>query len=151
MEVEIRPLEEGDVEELAAIEGKSFSMPWTAEDFRNMILFTDALYLVAHLEGRVVGSAGMRILGEEGFIDNVVVEESCRGRGIASTLMRELEDRALERGVRDLTLEVRVGNNPAIHVYEKAGFVREGIRPRFYENPTEDAAIYWKRRAPEER
>ncbi len=48
-------------------------------------------------------------------------------------------------GVEAFTLEVRVSNAPAIHVYEKVGFVSEGIRPRFYEKPTEDAMILWKR------
>ncbi len=151
MELEIRPLEEGDVEALAAIEAKSFSMPWTAEDFRNMILIPDALYLVAHVEGRVAGSAGLRLICGEGFIDNVVVDEAYRGRGIAQALMARLEEAALERGAGDLTLEVRKSNASAIHVYEKAGFVSEGIRPNFYENPTEDAVIYWKRRPSEER
>ncbi len=151
MELEIRPLEEGDVEELASIEAKSFSMPWTAEDFRNMILIPDALYLVAHVEGRVAGSAGLRLICGEGFIDNVVVDEAYRGRGIAQALMARLEEAALERGAGDLTLEVRKSNASAIHVYEKAGFVSEGIRPNFYENPTEDAVIYWKRRPSEER
>ena len=47
--------------------------------------------------------------------------------------------------LRSNTLEVRVSNAAAIHVYEKAGFVSEGIRPRFYEKPTEDAMILWKR------
>ncbi len=151
MLLEIRPLEEGDVEALAAIEAKSFSMPWTAEDFRNMILIPDALYLVAHVDGRVAGSAGLRLICGEGFIDNVVVDEAHRGQGIAQALMAQLETAALERGAGDLTLEVRKSNAPAIHVYEKAGFVSEGIRPNFYENPTEDAVIYWKRRPSEER
>ena len=48
-------------------------------------------------------------------------------------------------GVEAYTLEVRVSNAAAIHVYEKNGFVNEGIRPRFYEKPVEDAMIMWRR------
>ena len=48
-------------------------------------------------------------------------------------------------GVSAYTLEVRISNEAAIHMYEKLGFVSEGIRPNFYEKPTEDAMIMWKR------
>ena len=48
-------------------------------------------------------------------------------------------------GIKEYTLEVRVSNAGAIHVYEAHGFVGEGIRPGFYRMPTEDALIMWKR------
>ncbi len=51
------------------------------------------------------------------------------------------------QGVEAYTLEVRVSNSIAIHVYEKLGFVSEGIRPDFYERPTEDAMIMWRRKS----
>ena len=57
----------------------------------------------------------------------------------------EILSRGREEHVEAFTLEVRVSNRAAIHVYEKFGFVSEGIRPRFYEKPVEDANIMWKR------
>ncbi|MDE7430041.1 MAG: GNAT family N-acetyltransferase, partial [Lachnospiraceae bacterium] len=48
-------------------------------------------------------------------------------------------------GLTAYTLEVRVSNQAAIGLYEKLGFASEGIRPNFYEKPTEDAMIMWKR------
>jgi ribosomal-protein-alanine N-acetyltransferase len=42
------------------------------------------------------------------------------------------------------TLEVRVSNAAAIHLYEKLGFESVGIRPNFYTKPKEDALIMWK-------
>ena len=60
-------------------------------------------------------------------------------------MLTDLLARAEERGMEAFTLEVRVSNAAAIHVYEKLGFVSEGIRPRFYEKPTEDAVIMWRR------
>ena len=61
-------------------------------------------------------------------------------------MLQELLLLAKERGIGDITLEVRDGNEPAIHIYEKLGFVSEGIRPGFYEKPVEDALIMWRRR-----
>ena len=50
-----------------------------------------------------------------------------------------------KEGFLEITLEVRAGNNSAIALYESLGFVQEGIRKNFYEKPTEDAIIMWKR------
>lgn len=60
-------------------------------------------------------------------------------------MLRHLMKESEQEGIRAFTLEVRVSNAAAIHVYEKLGFVSEGIRPGFYEKPDEDAMILWKR------
>lgn len=93
-----------------------------------------------------MGSCGMTVLCQEGNIDNVVVAPAFRGRGVAQRMLQELLSIGEADGVEAFTLEVRVGNAPAIHVYEKLGFVSEGIRPGFYEKPVEDAMIMWRRR-----
>ena len=49
-----------------------------------------------------------------------------------------------EKGIVNFTLEVRAGNQAAIHVYEKSGFVSVGLRPGFYDRPKEDAMIMWR-------
>ena len=43
-----------------------------------------------------------------------------------------------------LTLEVRASNAPAQALYEKLGFREVGRRPRYYQNPKEDALILRK-------
>ena len=144
-ELVIRQLQTEDIAELADIEAKSFSTPWKAADFEGVLTRDYCLYLVALLDGRVVGSAGMTMSYGEGYIDNVVVAEDVRGRGIAGRLIEELLKAGGEKGIEAFTLEVRVSNAPAIRVYERARFVSEGIRPRFYEWPVEDAMIMWRR------
>ena len=59
--------------------------------------------------------------------------------------MEYMLEKALENGMGDCTLEVRVSNQPAIRLYEILGFKGEGVRPDFYEKPREDALIMWKR------
>ena len=41
------------------------------------------VFLVAEEEGQIAGYAGLLQVMEEGDITNVVVDESCRGRGLA--------------------------------------------------------------------
>lgn len=145
MKIQIRELQDGDIESLSAIEAASFSMPWSPQDFRDLLSRDYCLYLVALVDGQIVGCAGFTNICNEGNIDNVVIAEAFRGRGIATRLLTELLSRGEAEGIEAFTLEVRVSNAPAIHVYEKLGFVSEGIRPRFYERPVEDAMIMWRR------
>lgn len=133
------------MKKLAEIEAESFSTPWSEQSFRELLSIDYAHYLVAEYDGELVGSAGMRVICNEGNIDNVVVKPTHRGKGIADRLISELIKLGDSMGVEAYTLEVRVSNAPAIHVYEKNGFVNEGIRPRFYEKPVEDAMIMWRR------
>ena len=132
MKIEVRPLRDTDIEELSRIEAASFSMPWSAEDFRGLLLRDYCLYVVAEADGHIAGCAGLTDSFHEGNIDNVVTAPEYRNLGA-------------ERGITAYTLEVRVSNAPAIRLYEKFGFVSEGIRPGFYEKPNEDAMIMWRR------
>ena len=145
MEIAIRELREEDIEELARIESESFSMPWSADSFRKLLAHAYCHYLVALADGKVVGCCGYTDLCHEDNIDNVVVASAYRRRGIGEALLRELGVRGDAMQVEAYTLEVRVGNLEAIRLYQKLGFVAEGVRPRFYEKPVEDALIMWRR------
>ena len=138
-QIDIRELQEEDIEPLSRIESESFSMPWSPQDFRDLLTRDYCIYLVALADGEVAGCC------REGNIDNVVVAERFRNRGIAAAMLGELIRLGEEAGVTAFTLEVRVSKTAAIHLYEKFGFVSEGIRPHFYEKPTEDASIMWRR------
>jgi len=145
MNITVRELCKEDIEAISRIESASFSMPWSPKDFEDLLDRSYCFYLVAEVDGVLAGSCGMTNICNEGNIDNVVVAEEFRGQGIAQEMLRELIARGEKMGVEAFTLEVRVSNAVAIHVYEKLGFVSEGIRPRFYERPTEDAMIMWRR------
>lgn len=145
--ITVRTLQEKDVEALALIEKASFSMPWTEDAFTELLQRPYCIYLVAEVDGILAGSCGMTNLCGEGSIDNVVVAEPFRGMGIARRMLSELICVGESQGIEAFTLEVRVSNAAAIHLYEKLGFVSEGIRPGFYEKPPEDAMIMWRRRS----
>ena len=142
----VRRLEKRDIPSISAIEAAAFSMPWSAEDFEKLLERDYCVYYVAEYDGIVVGSCGMTISFGEGSIDNVVVDENYRGKGIAHEMIRTLLKEGDAQGIEAYTLEVRVSNQAAIAVYTDEGFVSEGIRPRFYEKPVEDAMIMWRRK-----
>ena len=145
-EIRIVPLTKELVPEVAAIEAVCFSEPWSEQAYLEACDKEDYLYLVAvNAEGRAVGMCGLIIGLFEAEVMNVAVHPDYRGRGIAKRLMDALLEAGDKRGVKEYTLEVRVGNAGAIHVYEAHGFVGEGVRPGFYRKPVEDALIMWKR------
>ena len=145
MQVQIRKMAERDVLQVAALEASNFSIPWSEKDFFNQLQNKNALYLVAEKGETILGVCGFTESFGEADIYNVSVDKSNRNEGIATMLLTTLLEEGYKRGITAFTLEVRAGNAGAIHLYEKLGFVQEGIRPGFYERPKEDAVIMWKR------
>ncbi len=135
-----------DVESLSVMAKECFSVPWSAKAFADLVSDEKSVYLVALRADEVIGCCGVVNSYGDGDIDIVMVTKKERGQGIAYAMLQELLKMGETIGIENFTLEVRVSNAPAIHVYEKLGFVSEGIRPRFYEKPVEDAMIMWKRK-----
>lgn len=92
------------------------------------------------VDGAVVAEAGGRIVGlvnveasRHGFGDlGMLVDESWRGRGVGSALMRAAVDWSRSRGLHKLCLEVFPTNTAAIALYCRNGFVEEGTRVKQY-------------------
>ena len=141
----IRLMQHEDVEAVTLLEAKALSMPWHAKDFWDIVNREDSVYVVAVIQNQIAGCCGVTNACGDGDINNVVVEESLRHRGIGRFMMENMMDWGKEIGIENYTLEVRVSNISAIGLYESLGFVSGGIRPNFYEKPHEDAMIMWKR------
>ena len=143
MSILARPMETKDLDAVCAIEEESFSMPWKREDFEKLIEDEGSEYFVLEKENAVIGAAGYTDQVGVGYINNVVITPSERGKGYSETLLNEVLKAGREKGIFSFTLEVRVSNMPAIKLYERAGFVSVGVRKGFYERPVEDAYVMW--------
>lgn len=143
---QIVPLRKEHAAQLARMEKELFSQPWSEKAFEELLTRDYFHYLVAEQGGKAIGFAGMTTSFDEGEIDKVMVDPAWQRRGVADSLLNALFDAGEGLGISAYTLEVRVSNEPAIRLYEKHGFCGEGVRPRFYEKPTEDALIMWKRK-----
>lgn len=123
------------------IEQKCFSVPWTEDMLKNQLSGSGKVFLAALYEEEIAGYIGLSIILDEGYISNVAVAPSFRGKGIGCDLISELIVRARKRGASFLTLEVRQSNIPARRLYEKFGFADVGRRKNYYDKPVEDAII----------
>lgn len=140
-----RPMELKDVTQVHLVERSSFTSPWSRSIFVSEVTLNDnAIYIVAILNERIVGYAGMWVILDEGHITTLAVDPKFRRLGIGRDLMDELTLRSIKRGVTRMTLEVRVSNHKAQSLYEKLGFVAHGIRKEYYLDDKEDALIMWR-------
>ena len=144
-DVLVRQADINDVDDIYDIERLCFPDPWSRD---SLIYELDknprAFYIVAELDDKVVGYAGLWWIGDEGHITNVAVRPGFRNRKIASGIMTVMLDFTTKEGIKHHTLEVRRSNEPAIGLYEKYGFEVEGIRKGYYLNNGEDALIMWR-------
>ena len=137
------PMTAAHIPDIAALEEVCFSTPWSATSLQEELHNPPAVFRVAVDEqGRLLGYVGMHHLADEGYVTNVAVLPTARRQGVARALMNALADYGRDKGLARITLEVRAGNAPAIALYERLGYVCDGVRPRFYRQPTEDAKIY---------
>ena len=141
-QITFRKMTMDDVETVAAIEFKSFSLPWTLEDFWYETIRKDSISIVGEIDGQVVAYACVWISFDEADVANIAVEENFRGRGIGTKIFAEIIRLVKLRGVNALTLEVRISNTAAIKLYEKFGLRSVGRRKGYYEDG-EDALIMW--------
>lgn len=137
----ISKMTEDDLDQVAAIAAAVFLRPWSRQGFADALPMENAFFLVAKEGGQVLGYCGLYMAFDEGEIINVAVAPGFRKRGIADSMLGELLTQAGKKGVHRFFLEVRVSNIPAIRLYEKHGFTRQGIRKNFYAESHEDAYV----------
>ena len=150
----IRRMREEDLPQVMVIEGENFSIPWSLKSFQDMMRRPEAVFLVAeradteHRDTGIVGYAGAVMALDEGDVTNIAVLGTYKKQGIATRLLKQLICETMAAGVRDLFLEVREHNTPALCLYRAAGFAEVGRRKGYYDQPKEDALIM-KRSCPE--
>ncbi len=142
--MEIRQMLQQDIEQLAALEALCFADPWSVSAFSYELENPISLWLVCVKGDQVLGYIGSQTVLPEADIMNVAVLPAYRKQGIGESLIAALISMLQNRGVSQISLEVRVSNAAAISLYEKLGFLRVGRRQGYYRHPKEDALILRK-------
>ncbi len=88
---------------------------------------------------RLVGYAGTWFDGVDAQVMTIGVSPSHQGRGLGRVLLAALLAHERGRGAEQLFLEVRVDNELAIAMYERAGFERLAVRRGYYQPENVDA------------
>ena len=144
MEYQLVPMDRSHLAAVAALERLCFTTPWTEAMLEEELYNDTASFIVAQRDdGEVLGYAGLHVILDEGYIDNVAVRPEYRRQGVADRLL-DVFCRFGQARLAFLTLEVRPSNTAAVALYEKHGFAEAGRRKNYYENPTEDALLLTK-------
>lgn len=143
---EIRVADTGDISLLGELEKLCFTIPWSEESLRTFVTDTkirrcfvceDLTYIP-----RTIGYIGIQFVCDEAEIANLAVHPDRRNEEIGKALLEEAKRFCIHNGIKVLHLEVRSGNDTAIGLYERFGFLRSGRRKGYYEDSGEDAFIY---------
>ncbi len=89
----------------------------------------------------VQGFAIASLLPPRAELETIAVAEPIQRCGVGLMLLAALLAELKLAGVRELQLEVRASNRPAISFYRAVGFVQAGRRTRYYSHPKEDALL----------
>ena len=137
----LRRMTAADVDGVAAVEAATFPTPWSRDAFESEMRNVAARYLVAEKDGKIIGYAGAWIILDESHITNIAVLKEERGQGIGRALTAGLLQYLSNLGAAYATLEVRKSNEVAQNLYKSLGFIKLGVRKRYYEDNGEDAFI----------
>ena len=105
---------------------------WISE----MIRADEHLVLVAEADGEVVGNVLVSVdrgrATEHIGVLSITIANGWRDVGIGTELIGASQRWAAERGLRKVSLGVFPDNDRALALYERSGFVREGVRRMQY-------------------
>jgi ribosomal-protein-alanine N-acetyltransferase len=130
-ELRFEPLLADRLDAVVAVEQRAYAHAWSRTNFLDalhsgyqaQVLMSDDEVL-----GYFVAMKGV----DEVHLLNITVAVEHQGQGLARLMLDALILWTRGQGLDWLWLEVRVGNAPAIHVYERHGFSRVGLRKDYY-------------------
>jgi ribosomal-protein-alanine N-acetyltransferase len=128
-----RTMTVSDLDHVMVVEAGAYSFPWTRGNFIDSLAAGYVAELLedgasADLVGYFVAMPGV----DELHLLNLTVAPRHQGCGHARSLLGAVESAARQRGLGTLWLEVRVSNERALHLYERHGFHRAGLRRSYY-------------------
>ncbi len=142
--VRISPMRRRHLPGVLRIEKQVYPRPWTMGLYLGeLALPATRIYLAARIHSRVVGYGGVMMNLDEGHVTTLAVDPSLQSHKVGTRLLVLLARRAVARGATALTLEVRVTNEAAQHLYRTFGFAPAGIRKNYYAEINEDALVMW--------
>ena len=146
--VDLRRLTPRDLDAIERIEHRAYPTPWSRSMFAGELAKPNGICVGAFQGEVMLGYLIVARYVDAWHVMNIAVDVDHRGRGVARAMLRHLFEATMSDRERGYTLEVRVSNAVAIHLYESQGFVATGMRRGYYTDNREDALIMWRDHEP---
>jgi [ribosomal protein S18]-alanine N-acetyltransferase len=130
-QLSFEPMSVMDLDDVAAIEQRSYPFPWTYGVFVDSLAAGYRAW-VARDGDLIIGYALMMVVLDEVHLLNITIAPERQGNGLGKTLLNYLFDDARAQGTRFMFLEVRPSNAAAIEMYYRFGFMKIGERRGYY-------------------
>lgn len=137
-------MSESDLPEAVKIEQTTIYSPWSLDMFLKEIERQNPGLIVFKVETRLIGYLCFWKVMDEAHLLNVSLHADFRGKGLGKFIMNYLENTCAQIGLSKILLEVAQTNHPAIKLYKKCGFVKVGLRKKFYQETGDDAILMEK-------
>ncbi len=128
----IEPAAPRDARRLSQLHALSFHRGWGEGEFDQMLRSREVLAHRLRLGRTTEGFIISRIAADEAEILSVAIAPDRRGRGLSRGLLTTHLGHLAGFGVAKVFLEVEENNQPAVRLYQRAGFRTVGRRERYY-------------------
>lgn len=138
------PMQLADLDEVMAIELDNHPFPWSRGNFADSLQSGYQARVLRNDSDELLGYFMMMYAVDEAHLLNITVSAKLQGLGIGRWLLDQAGRQAKEAGMGSMLLEVRPSNLRALHVYQRYGFSRIGLRKQYYpaaDNGREDAIV----------
>ena len=139
--IAFREMNSADAVPVARLEKELFPDAWSEKGIQETLEQENTFCFVAEDKHGILGYILVYYVLDECEIARIGVSPAMRRQGIASFLLHELVMFCHAYSMNRILLDVREGNEGARAFYKRNGFLEDGIRKNFYENPKENAVL----------
>ena len=150
--IQIRTMQDSDIDAVCAIEQQVQFHPWTASQFADSVQRYQSTVIVQGgivqdgvtqdgiaqsgdgRDGEILGFCIMQKVLDEANLLRMAIDPKCQGQGLGTLLLNDAIERLGDACVQ-IFLEVRESNYAAIALYEKVGFHQIDLRKNYYPAP----------------